>query len=182
MRKTKKIVLSGAAGSGKTSVILELERRGLHVEHEVIRDHTALLLNDKEGVFENPLEALDDPIPFNETLLNLRLNKLLSQGAEPTFFDRGIVDVLAYMDHFNQEYPRQFVDICTINRYDKLYYFEPWEAIYSNDVTRLETFKSVLLIDKVLKNSYSYFGYEINIVPQTTVESRADFILKTLED
>ena len=88
MRKTKKIVLSGAAGSGKTSVILELERRGLHVEHEVIRDHTALLLNDKQGVFENPLEALDNPIPFNETLLNLRLNKLLRKQMNRSRFQR----------------------------------------------------------------------------------------------
>jgi predicted ATPase len=79
-------VFSGAPGSGKTSVICELEKRGFNVDHEVIRDHTASLLNDKEGVFENPLEALDDPIPFNETLLNLRLYRFQTQNNEDTFF------------------------------------------------------------------------------------------------
>lgn len=139
-------------------------------------------MSDKEGVFENPLEALDDPIPFNETLLNLRLNRFQAQNNEDTFFDRGMVDVLAYMDHFNQKYPQHFEDICSQNKYDQLFYFEPWESIYAPDPTRLETFKSVLQIDKALKNAYSCFGYEINIVPQTTVKERADFILKTLLD
>ena len=37
----EKIVLSGAPGSGKTSVIRELEHRGYRVEHDVIRDYTA---------------------------------------------------------------------------------------------------------------------------------------------
>ena len=182
MRKPKKIVFSGAPGSGKTSVICELEKRGFNVDHEVIRDHTASLLSDKEGVFENPLEALDDPIPFNETLLNLRLYRFQNQNSEDTFFDRGMVDVLAYMDHFNQKYPQHFEDTCSQNKYDQLFYFEPWESIYTQDPTRLETFKSVLQIDKALKNAYYCFGYEINIVPQTSVEERADFILKALLD
>lgn len=176
----EKIVLSGAPGSGKTSVITELEHRGYRVEHEVIRDYTAKLLEEKTGTYENPLEALDDPMPFNRDLLNARLEVLQQTRHTPCFFDRGTVDVLGYMKHFNQDYPTYFEELCRDHRYTQVFYFEPWEKIYIPDSTRLETFKSVLHINKALQQAYSYFGYTLVVVPQLSVRERADFILNTI--
>jgi len=46
------------------------------------------------------------------------------------FYDRGIPDVLAYMDYFKQDIPDNFNAICKEHTYDHVFLLPPWEAIY----------------------------------------------------
>ena len=61
VRKTKKILLTGPPGTGKTAVIDELKELNYAVKEEVIREMTAALedLNESDGI--NPLVIADDP-------------------------------------------------------------------------------------------------------------------------
>ena len=68
---SKKIVITGAPGTGKTAVIKGLETKGYHCFHEIIRTMTAKA--KEQGKVKNhatnPLDFVDDPFKFNRLLL-----------------------------------------------------------------------------------------------------------------
>jgi len=183
--KLSRTVITGAPGTGKTSVIKVLEARGFYCFHEVIRDMTAKARQEepKKEHVSNPLVFVKDPYTFNKDLLNARLAhykqvETLEKG--PYFFDRGIHDVLAYMDFFNQEYGKEFEKTCQENTYDTVFILPPWEEIYISDHERLETFEESEAIHDQLLSTYKRFGHTPINVPKTTVNERVSFILEQL--
>ena len=83
-------------------------------------------------------------------------------------FDRGIPDVLAYMDFFNQEYGEEFITACQDNRYNIIFIAPPWEEIYVSDNERLETYKEAQEIHHALMGTYTRFGYKPHSYSQKT--------------
>ena len=57
------------------------------------------------------------------------------------FFDRGIPDVLAYMDYFDQEYGPEFIDALESHRYDSIFLLPMWQEIYTSDSERFESYE-----------------------------------------
>ena len=162
-----------------------LEKEGYHCFHEIIRSMTAAAKDNgttKEQV-SNPLVFVDDPYEFNKQLLAGRINHFKAadkiHGAF-CFFDRGIPDVLAYMDYFNQEYGIDFEQATAAHQYDALFIMPPWKAIYISDNERLETFEEAEALHSHLMEAYQRFGYQPIIVPKTSIEERISFILSTL--
>jgi len=179
----KKIVITGAPGTGKTVVIKELEDRGYHCYHEIIRDMTAeakKLVTSQKNV-SNPLIFVDDPLAFNKALIDGRKSHFddsLTNANSVCFFDRGIPDVLAYMDYFEQTYPTNFETISQNNRYDRVFILPPWEAIYIADNERLESFEEAQELHFHLSATYKKFGYEPIMVPKASVAERTAFVLE----
>ena len=131
----------------------------------------------------NPLVFVKDPYAFNRNLLQGRLEHFLKAEELKNgccFFDRGIPDVLAYMDFFNQEYEDDFVKISQRNRYNVIFILPPWKEIYVSDNERLETFSESESIHECLLSTYKRFGYEPITVPKTTVSKRVSFVLEQL--
>src|SRR5690606_26813955 len=96
------------------------------------------------------------------------------------FFDRGIPDVLAYMDFFGQAYGSEFRRACEGNRYDRVFLLHPWEEIYISDNERLESFDEAVQIHDYLLSAYRNFGYKPISVPEGPVADRAAHIIKEL--
>ena len=96
------------------------------------------------------------------------------------FFDRGIPDVLAYMDYIGDSYPDDFIEACKKSTYDSIFVLKPWKAIYTSDNERYENFDQALKIHNHLIDTYQSYNYNLVDVPFDTVENRTDFILKTL--
>jgi len=181
----KKIVITGAPGTGKTVVVQELERQGYYCYHEIIRSMTAEAKKggDDKAMVSNPLVFVDDPLQFNQKLLEGRAAHFVasSQRTEPfCFFDRGIPDVLAYMDYFGQAYPEEFKNTTKKHEYDAVFMLPPWEAIYISDNERLETFKEAQELHGFLMETYQGFGYETKVVPKASIKERVSFILESI--
>lgn len=182
---SKKIVITGGPGTGKTSIINELKNKNHYCFDEVIRALTLEAKNeiDTNSQISNPIAFVNDPLDFNTKLLNGRLNQF-KQAADINkpliFFDRGIPDVLAYMDFFNQEYGHEFLKTCDTNRYSHIFLLPPWEAIYKSDNERFETFEEAVKIHEALKQVYSNLAYNIIEVPFGTIEKRIDFIINNI--
>ncbi len=162
-----------------------LEDKGFHCYHEIIRDMTSKA--KKEGnpdiLVSNPLVFVDDALQFNKDLLYGRaahFKQSLTSAAPVNIFDRGIPDVLAYMDFFNQEYGEEFITACQDNRYNIIFIAPPWEEIYVSDNERLETYKEAQEIHHALMGTYTRFGYDPILIPKKPVADRVTFILETL--
>ncbi|MEM8939871.1 MAG: ATP-binding protein [Bacteroidota bacterium] len=184
--KSKRVVITGGPGTGKTSIIKGLEQQGFHCYHEIIRDMTSKAKKEgnPDSFTSNPLVFVDDALQFNKDLLHGRAEHYKNSMSldEPViFFDRGIPDVLAYMDFFNQSYDNGFTDVCKNNPYDHIFLLPPWKEIYTSDNERLESYEEAEKIDKALRNTYTQFGYDPILVPKKSISERIDFILKTLK-
>lgn len=182
----RKIVVTGAPGTGKTVVIEKLEALGFSCFHEIIRAMTADAKNaeDSKEAISNPLAFVNDPYQFNRTLLEGRIqhfNQSTKEQKEVIFYDRGIPDVLAYMDYFKQSYDQEFIDACEKHRYDGVFMMPPWKEIYVSDDERLETFEEAEALHHCLLSTYQRFGYNPIIVPKTPIAERITFMLNELK-
>ncbi|WMI64762.1 ATP-binding protein [Aestuariibaculum sp. YM273] len=176
---TKRIVITGGPGTGKSSLINELIRRGHTCLEEISRQ--VILEAQKEGVDQL---FLTNPLLFSELLLKGRqqqFEEANTHTSDTIFFDRGVHDVIAYMDFIGDTYPKHFVDACENLVYDTVFILKPWEAIYTSDNERYESFEQALQIHDHLLNTYSQYNYKLIDVPFDTIENRADYILRALQ-
>ena len=176
--KTRKIVITGGPGTGKSSIIHKLEEMGEKCLHEISRQVT--LEAQKEGITQLFLEK---PLLFSEKLLQGRLdqfNEAATIDSHQIFIDRGLPDVVAYMDYFNTDYPETFKETCAEHSYDKIFILPPWKEIYKSDNERYESFEEAEKISAYLYATYEKYGYEPIEVPKSSVEERTNFILNKI--
>lgn len=131
----------------------------------------------------NPIATVADPMAFNQKILAARLKQYHEADAiqkEQVFFDRGIPDVLAYMDYFKQPYGSSFSTIAEEHRYDTIFLLPIWKEIYARDSARFESYEEAQQIHDHLKNTYTELGYEVNEVAPDSIENRIEFILNQL--
>jgi predicted ATPase len=174
----KKIVITGGPSTGKTTLINHLALKGFRCFEEISRKITREARDEGIEHF-----FLEDPLRFSEKILNARTEQYMASDTitEPcVFLDRGIPDVLAYMDFADQQYPEEFVQKCLTHRYDAVFVLKPWLEIYANDNERYESFEEAKEIHSHLMQTYSRFNYQILQLPEDTVEKRIEFMLEYL--
>lgn len=173
-----RIVITGGPGTGKSSIIKYLEKNGHACLHEVSREITAAA--QREGITQL---FLAQPLLFSQKLLDARIDqfqKAIEIPNRKVFIDRGIPDVVAYMDYFGTDYPSEFNEACTKYFYDRVFLLPPWNEIYQTDNERYESFDQAVEIYEHLKKSYVSFGYTPIEVLKDSVEARSEFILDNL--
>lgn len=174
----KKIVITGGPGTGKSTIINELTRRAHTCFEEISRQVT--LEARRNGIDQL---FLTDPLVFSELLLKGRLDQFNAAKNCTTghvFLDRGMPDVLAYMDFKQEQYPSYFMETCKAHVYDHIFVLAPWQDIYESDNERYENFEQAIEIHDYLMNTYKKLGYQWIDVPYGSVKTRTDFILETL--
>ncbi|WP_339916446.1 ATP-binding protein [Yeosuana marina] len=182
---SKKIVITGGPGTGKTSIINELKHQNFYCFEEIIRTLTLEATKDSDSSthVSNPIAFVNDPLDFNTRLLQGRLTQYKQAALvdDPiVFFDRGIPDVLAYMEYFNQPYSNEFLSVCNENKYSHVYLLPPWKSIYKTDTERFESFNEAVKIHDLLEQIYENLGYTIIEVPFGTIKERTNFIINSL--
>ena len=174
----QKIVITGAPGTGKTSIIENLKQKGYHCLEEISRQIT--LNARKDGIDQLFLEK---PSVFSDKLFEGRLGQFHVANAHEekiVFLDRGIPDILAYMDFINEDYPAGYIEDCKTFKYEYAFVLEPWEDIFKSDSERYENFNEAQEIHKHLVDTYQRFDYELLKIPFGSVEERTNFVLNTI--
>jgi predicted ATPase len=173
-----KILLTGGPGTGKTSVLNELNNLEYECFSEVSRD--VILEAKKKGIDQL---FLSKPLLFSELILKEReqqyINAMKSKS-EIIFFDRGIPDIHAYLDYFKAEYPPIFKEKSKQYTYDKIFHFSPWKKIHETDNERYESFEKTSEIDIYLRKAYLELEHTLINVPFGSLKERTDFIINSL--
>ncbi|NNL83465.1 MAG: ATP-binding protein [Winogradskyella sp.] len=175
---TIKIVITGGPGTGKSSLINKLQQYGYHCFEEISRQVT--LQARSEGIEQL---FLTDPLLFSQKLLEGRQQQFIEAQQSPkdlVFLDRGLPDVLAYMDFVGDTYPDHFKSVCQSHQYEHIFVLSPWQEIFVQDTERYESFEDAIAIHHCLLDTYRRFGYQLIDVPFDSIENRVTFILNAL--
>lgn len=176
---TKKIVITGGPGTGKSSIINEFTKRGYTCYEEISRQ--VILDARKDGVEQL---FLTKPLLFSELLLKGREQQYIeaeNSDNEFVFLDRGIPDIVAYMDYANESYPENFITSCQENTYDYVFILAPWQEIFKSDNERYENFEQAKQIHDSLLETYKKYDYHLQDVPFGSIEERAKHILNVVK-
>lgn len=176
MANTQRVIITGGPGTGKSSILHELEKMGFPVHQEIAR-----------AVIKRHLEAGNDLLPwkdlggFSDVVFNGQKSQYReAQEGRINFYDRGMVDVVAYLrkdsipatslEDLLEHYPY----------HPTVFMTPPWPDIYTQDVERREDEETMHAIHNSLVDTYSEFGYEVLEVPKISLGDRVDFILNQL--
>ncbi|MEZ4854312.1 AAA family ATPase [Flavobacterium sp.] len=176
--KKELIVIAGGPSTGKSTLLKALEASNFICYPEISRE--VIKEAQEQGIDQLFLE---DPLLFSEKLLNGRIkqyNEAMQENETVVFLDRGIPDVLAYLNYKGDKYPQKFVQACECYQYSKIFVLPPWQEIYTTDTERYETFEQATIIQQHLINTYESFGYNLIHLPKDTVENRLAIILEHL--
>jgi predicted ATPase len=172
------VVISGCSGGGKSTLLSELARRGYAVVEEpglrIVREEvssagTALPWKDAEAFLARAITmALADRIAA-------------SKLAGWVFFDRGLIDAAAGLEHLTGE--PVLDSLGQIHRYHRrVFLTPPWPEIYRTDMDRRHDMDFAAAEYSRLLEAYPSLGYEVAILPKISVAERADFVLKSLQE
>ena len=168
-------VLTGGPGSGKTALVEALRAHGYACSVEagrgVIQHHVAI---------QGPALPWLDPILFAEMMLSweMRSYDLAKQTAGPVFFDRGVPDVLGYLQLLNLPVPSHIRKAAEIFRYNlRVFIAPPWKEIFQQDRERKQDFDEAVRTYETMRETYTALNYQLIEIPRTSVEERLGFLL-----
>ncbi|MBL6649203.1 MAG: ATP-binding protein [Flavobacteriaceae bacterium] len=173
----KKILITGGPGTGKTELVKGLEKKGYECEHEIVRKLTEE--GQKKGIEQL---FLKDPIEFSNKLMNLRLEQFKTSSKKShVFFDRGVHEIIAYLNFLEIEFDKILFNKSKNVVYDHIFILPPWREIYRNDNARYESFEDSVKIYNEISNIYKELNVEIIVLEKTSIKNRIDKILKKID-
>lgn len=172
------IIISGGPGSGKSTLIDALERQGFSRTMEAGR----AIIQDQVAIDGKAL-PWDDRVLFAELMLSweMRSHKAAQALARPVFFDRGVPDVIGYLRLCELPVPPHMHEAAKVIQYNRTVFLAPpWSEIFGQDAERKQDFDEALRTFDAMEQIYTELGYEIALLPKSSVQERVNFICEYL--
>jgi predicted ATPase len=174
----QRFILTGAPGSGKTSVLLHLQRSGHAVVAEAATD--VIAAEHASGTDEPWMDAA-----FIDKIIDLqRARQLAAASARVQFFDRSPVCTLAlarYLGH--PESPalaRELARIAEAAIYQPTVFFVRLLGSIEPTAARRITYAESLEFERLHENVYRELGYRLIDVPAMSVALRASLVARNV--
>lgn len=95
----------------------------------------------------------------------------------PVFMDRGIPDVIGYLNLCGLHVPGWMESAATQHRYNRNVFLAPfWSRIYEQDAERKQDLAEAKATCKVMQQVYKRLGYNLIPLPFADIETRTGFI------
>lgn len=170
------VVISGCSGGGKSALLTELGRRG----HAVVEEPGRRIVREELSSGGSALPWADEAA-FSRRAIAMALADRASAAALDgwVFFDRGLVDAAAGLEHLTGE--QVMATLGRAHRYHRrVFLAPPWPEIYATDLERRHGFNAALAEYSRLLEAYPSLGYDVVVLPKVGVAERADIVLTTL--
>ena len=171
-------VITGGPGSGKSTLIEALGRRGhahsIEAGRAIIQDQTAI---------DGPALPGRDPLAFAELMLSWELHshRLAHRQSGPVFFDRGVPDMVGYYHLLGRPVPSHVTRAAERFRYNRrVFLAPPWPEIFRQDAERKQTPEQAERTYKAMVTAYSGYDYELAVLPLASVEEHVHFVLASI--
>jgi len=178
MDTSRFVVISGCSGGGKSTLLIELDRRGYATVEEPGRR-----VVKEEMLGEGLALPWVDEIAFARRTIALALadRATATRVAGWVFFDRGLIDAAAALQHLTGE--PTLATVGQVHRYHpRAFLAPPWSEIYVTDPERRHGLDAAIAEYQRLLDVYPSLGYEVTILPKVGVHERADLILRALAE
>jgi predicted ATPase len=165
-------VITGGPGSGKTSVIAALD--GIHRMPEAGR----AIIQEELAAGGSAL-PWKDPLAFAEKMLerDMAAWEAARQVEGPVIFDRGIPDVMGYLQWSGLPITAHLARAAAERRYNRRVFVAPtWPEIFTQDTERKQTLAEAQATCQVMRKVYTGLGYELVELPLVSVAERAAFV------
>ncbi|MCE7059164.1 AAA family ATPase [Dyadobacter sp. CY343] len=170
-------IITGGPGSGKSTLLNALEASGFQTIPEVSRE----LIRAEMGAGGMCLPWIDLPCFARKCLEKMQADFLADSTTEPVFFDRGLPDIIAYLNVGKITIDPALLEVCSNHRYNtNVFIAPPWKEIYVNDDERWQTFAEACTLYEAIKVAYTTLGYRLTELPKVSAAERADFIIKQI--
>ncbi|PHV12464.1 AAA family ATPase [Chitinimonas sp. BJB300] len=169
------IVLTGGPGSGKSTLLDRLEQAGYVRSDEAGRG----IIQHQVAIGGHALPWCD-PAAFAEQMLawDMRSYQLAQNKSGPVFFDRGVPDVVGYLQLVGLPVPAHMESAVEIFRYNpRVFITPPWPEIFCQDNERMQSYAEAVRTYESLVKTYLKYGYELIELPRLPVDERAQFLL-----
>ena len=124
-----------------------------------------------------------DPIGFARRAIALALadRAAICRPDGWVFFDRGLIDAAAALQHLTGE--PALLPLGQTHRYHRrVFLAPPWPEIYVTDPERRDALDAAIPEYWRLLEVYRTLGYEVSILPKIGVPERANFVLSRLNE
>lgn len=169
------ILLSGCSGGGKSTLLGALKRRGFAVFGEPGRQ-----IVRQQHLIDGPGLPWRDTSLFSELCVFCAMQQLETASCREgtAFFDRGIVDAVAFFDYLGQAVPTHIERAAWQFRYrSSVFLTPPWQEIFVGDCERKHSFEEAVLQYEASLSTFARLGYRTIVLPKADVERRVAFIL-----
>jgi predicted ATPase len=171
------VVISGCSSGGKSTLLAELGRRG----HTTVEEPGRRIVRQELARGGSALPWIDKAA-FARRAIELAIADRRAAADRPAgwaFFDRGLVDAAAALQHLTGEPTLETLG--QSHRYHRrVFLAPPCPEIYVTDVERRHGFDQAIAEYHRLLVVYPSLGYEVIVLPKVDVAARADSVLRTL--
>lgn len=174
-------VISGGPGAGKTTLLEALGKLGYRtvaedarkiIQEETLNGGDALPWKDKQ---------LYSRRMFGAALAGYQ-RLMREQYAGPVFLDRGIMDVLCYMEMEMLAIPAEIKQAARNYRYNRRVFMPvPWAGIYHADTERRQTWDEAVCTFRKMQEIYQRYGYQVRVLPEASVASRVEMVISEVQ-